>query len=99
MVLTVPPLTKPIVGVTKKSLRNKSTRGPEYMDIPGSSNYESKRRQHQIIRGLRTWYDIYMEDRVKHHKDRARLKQNNQMLNALIKHNNVDMPTLPGSEE
>ena len=94
-----PPIDKPIVGVTKKSLRNKNTRGAEYMDIPGSSTYESKRRQQQIIRGLRTWYDIYMEDRVKRHKDRARLKHNNKLLKALIKHNKIDMPTLPGSEE
>ena len=69
------------------------------MDIPGSSTYESKRRKQQIIRGLRTWYGIYMEDRVKHHKDRARLKHNNQMLKALIRHNKIDMLTLPGFEE
>ena len=49
------PIDKPIVGVTKKSLRNKNNRGAEYMDIPGSSTYESKRRQQQIIHGLKTW--------------------------------------------
>ena len=40
-----------------------------------------------------------MEDREKRHKDRARLKQNNQMLKALIKHFKVDMKVYPGSED
>ena len=99
MVLIVPPIDKPIVGVTKKSLRNKNTSGAEYMDIPGSSSYESKMWQKWIIRGLRTWYCIYMEDREKRHRDRDRLKQNNKMLKALIKHHKIDMQVLPGSED
>jgi hypothetical protein len=49
-----------------------STRDADYCmeDIA----YDSKRRQVWIIQGLGTWYCIYMEDREKHHKDRARLK-------------------------
>ena len=85
--------------MTKKSLRNKAPRDVEYMDIPGSSSYESIKRQNRIIRGLRTWYCIYMEDREKRHKDRARLKQNNQLLKAIIKHHNIDVPVLPNTED
>lgn len=94
-----PAVDKPIKGVTKKALRNTAPRAAEYMDIPGSSSYESKMRQKRIIRGLRTWYCIYMEDREKRHRDRARLKQNNKMLKALIKHHKIDMQVLPGSED
>ena len=69
------------------------------MDILGSTSYESKRRHNRIIRGLRTWYCIYMEDWEKRHKDRTRLKQNNKLLKALIKHHKIDMPVDKGSEE
>ena len=94
-----PAVDRPIKGVTKKALRNTAPRAAEYMDIPGTSSYDSKLRQKRIIRGLRTWYCIYMEDREKRHRDRARLKQNNQMLKALIKHFEVDMQVYPGSED
>jgi hypothetical protein len=40
-----------------------------------------------------------MEDREKRPKDCARLKQNNRMLKALIRHQKIDMPTLAGSKE
>jgi hypothetical protein len=69
-----PAVDRPIKGVTKKALRNTAHRAAEYMDIPGTSSYDSKLRQKQIICGLRTWYCIYMEDREKRHRDRARLK-------------------------
>jgi hypothetical protein len=72
MVLTKPLIEKPIKGVTPNYLMDMSTRDADYCveDIA----YESKRRQARIIRGLETWYCIYMEDREKCHKDRARLK-------------------------
>jgi hypothetical protein len=69
------------------------------MDLPGSTNYEKKMKQNRILRELRSWYCIYMEDREKSHRDRVRLKQNNMMLKALIKHHKIDMPVLAGSEE
>lgn len=94
-----PALDKPIKGVTKKDLEGKHTRDFDSMEIPGSTSYESKRRQLRIIRGLRTWYCIYMEERERRHKDRARLKQNNQLLKALIRHHNIDMPADQGSKE
>jgi len=74
-------------------------RSVEYMDILGSAGYENKKMQNRIFCGLRTWYCIYMEDRDKRHRDRARLKQNNKLLKALIKHHKIDMPVLAGSEE
>ena len=85
--------------MTKKDLRNKSTIDFDYQDVPGSTSYESKKRQTRIIRGLRTWYCIYLEDREKRHRDRARLKQNNKMLKELTRHHKIDMPTNKGSED
>ena len=94
-----PVVEKPIKGVTKKDLRNKSTRDFNYQDIPGSTSYECKKRQARIIHGLRTWYCIYLEDREKRHNDRARLKKNNKMLKELIRHHKIDMPTEQGTED
>ena len=94
-----PAIEKPIKGVTKKDLWNKSSRDFDSQDVPGSTSYESKKRQTRIIRGLRTWYCIYMEDREQRHSDHARLKQNNKMLKALIRHHKIDMPTDKWSED
>ena len=82
-----------------RSLAGKATRDIDSMDIPGSSSYESKRRQVRIYRGFRMWCTLYMEDQEKRHKDRARLKRNNKLLKALIRHHNIDLSVDPGSEE
>jgi hypothetical protein len=89
-------IDKPIKGVTPNYLMDKSTRDAYFMD---DITYDSKRRNEWIILGLRTWYCIYMEDTEKRHKDGVRLRQNNRMLKALIRHHKIDKSTLAGSEE